>query len=117
MEYIAQTDTPAQSAIADIDFVAILANLLENALNACVEINSLGPIRTHIKNVGAKTVIAVSNPCDAGLKLENGCLSPEALESTVLLPLPFGIRERSTIKYKMVFVLPASSSIHRYFKF
>ena len=40
VEYTAQADTPVQSPIADVDFVAILANLLENALNACVKINS-----------------------------------------------------------------------------
>lgn len=44
VEYTAQADTPVQSPIADVDFVAILANLLENALNACVKINSPGPI-------------------------------------------------------------------------
>lgn len=69
--FTAQADTPAQSAVADVDFVAILANLLENALNACIASGG-GPIRVHIRNIGAKTVIAVSNPCDAGLKLENG---------------------------------------------
>ena len=30
--FTAQADTPAQSDVADVDFVAILANLLENAL-------------------------------------------------------------------------------------
>ena len=72
VEYIAQADTPAQSGVADVDFVAILANLLENALNACVARKSPGPIQVHVRNVGNKTVIAVSNPCGADLKLENG---------------------------------------------
>ena len=72
VEYIAQADTPARSAVADVDFVAILANLLENALNACVARKSAGPIQAHIRNVGNKTVIAVSNPCGAWLELENG---------------------------------------------
>lgn len=72
VEYIAQADTPAQSGVADVDFVAILANLLENALNACVAHKSFGPIKVHIRNVGNKTVIAVSNPCSTDLKLENG---------------------------------------------
>ena len=99
VEYIAQTDTPAQSAIADIDFVAILANLLENALNACVEINSLGPIRTHIKNVGAKTVIAVSNPCDAGLKLENGL--PVARSIGIDSIITSAVRYQGEVNYKI----------------
>ena len=70
--FTAQADTPAKSGVADVDLVAILANLLENALNACVARKSAGPIQVHIRNVGDKTVIAVSNPCDADLKLENG---------------------------------------------
>lgn len=32
--FTAQADTPAQSDVADVDFVAILANLLENGLPA-----------------------------------------------------------------------------------
>ena len=72
VEYIAQADTPAQSPVADVDLVAILANLLENALNACVARRSSGPIQVHIRNVGNKTVIAVSNPCSTDMKLENG---------------------------------------------
>ena len=70
--FAAQADTPEQSGVSDVDFVAILANLLENALNACVEAGSGGPIRVHIRDIGRKTVIAVSNPCPSGLKLENG---------------------------------------------
>lgn len=69
--FTAQADTPAQSDVADVDFVAILANLLENALHACTAAHSAGPIRVHIRNVGKKTVLAVSNPC-VNLKLENG---------------------------------------------
>ena len=69
--FTAQADTPAQSDVADVDFVAILANLLENALNACTAAHSAGPIRVHIRNVGKKAVLAVSNPC-VNLKLENG---------------------------------------------
>ncbi len=72
VEFIAQADTPAQSPVADVDFVAILANLLENALNACVAQKSAGPIQVHIRDVGNKTVVAVSNPCGTELKLENG---------------------------------------------
>ena len=70
--FAAQADTPEQSGISDVDFVAILANLMENALNACVGMGSGGPIRVHVRDIGRKTVIAVSNPCPDGLKLENG---------------------------------------------
>lgn len=70
--FAAQADTPEQSGMSDVDFVAILANLMENALNACVGMGSGGPIRVHVRDIGRKTVIAVSNPCPDGLKLENG---------------------------------------------
>lgn len=99
VEYIAQADTPAQSEVADVDFVAILANLLENALNACVEIHSHGPIRIHIKNVGAKTVIAVSNPCGAGLKLENGL--PVARGIGIDSIVSSAVRYQGEINYKI----------------
>ncbi len=72
VEYIAKADTPMESAVADVDFVAIIANLLENALNACMKMKSSGPLRVNIRNVGNKMVIAVSNPCGENLKLENG---------------------------------------------
>ncbi len=71
IEFEAHADTPEQSGVADVDFVAVLANLLENALNACIEIESFGPVRVNIRRVDMKLVIAVSNPC-ADLKLENG---------------------------------------------
>lgn len=72
VEYAVQADTPEKSEIADVDFVAIIANLLENALKACIEIKSSGPVRANIRRVDKKLVIAVSNPCSAEFKIENG---------------------------------------------
>lgn len=59
-------DTQEETAIADMDFVAILSNLLENALNGCKECNSGGEIKVNIRSVADKTVIVCSNPCQAG---------------------------------------------------
>lgn len=70
--FSAQADTQAKTKIVDTDFVAILANLLENALNASIEIKATTPIQTYIRTVGTKTVITVSNECKPNLKLENG---------------------------------------------
>lgn len=72
IEFTARADTPFRSEIADTDFVAILANLLENAFHACIKTEVHGSVRVNIKDVGKKTVIVVSNPCDVGFKLENG---------------------------------------------
>ena len=99
VEYIAQADTPAQSPVSGVDFVAILANLLENALNACVARNSSGPIQVHIRNVGNKTVIAVSNPCGADLKLENGL--PVARGVGIDSIISSSIRYQGEINYKI----------------
>ncbi len=99
MEFIAQADTPAQSPVADVDFVAILANLLENALNACVARKSSGPIQVHIRNVGNKTVIAVSNPCGTELKLENGL--PAARGVGIDSIISSSIRYHGEINYKI----------------
>lgn len=67
-------DTPEKSPIADVDFVAVLSNLLENALNGCKECGSNGEIRMDIRMVADKTVIVCSNPCRPGLAIENGML-------------------------------------------
>lgn len=99
VEYIAQADTPAQSPIADVDFVAILANLLENALNACIKLDSSGPIRVDIRNVGTKTVIAVSNPCDSGLKLENGL--PAARSIGIDSIISSAVRYQGEVQYNV----------------
>lgn len=71
VEFVASADTPAHSKIKDVDYVSILANLLENALIATVKINSQGPISVDIRSVGEKVVIVVANP-SFSFKLENG---------------------------------------------
>lgn len=70
--FAVEADTGSGSLIEDVDFVAILANLLENALHACVKDENNGPVDVRLRMVGKKTVIVVSNPCGSGLKIENG---------------------------------------------
>ena len=79
-------DTPEESPIADMDFVAILSNLLENALNGCKECGSQGEIRVDIRTVTDKVVIVCSNPCKPDLAIENGMLHNRGtgIESVVL---------------------------------
>ena len=96
--FTAQADTPAQSAVADVDFVAILANLLENALNACTAAGSAGPVRVCIRNIGGKTVIAVSNPCSPGLRLEDGL--PAARSIGIDSILSSAARYQGEVHYK-----------------
>lgn len=64
-------DMQRVETIDDMDFVAILSNLLENAVNGCKECNSSGEIEVNIRTVADKTVIVCSNPCTAALEIEN----------------------------------------------
>ncbi|PWM65313.1 MAG: hypothetical protein DBX38_06760 [Eubacteriales Family XIII. Incertae Sedis bacterium] len=72
-------DTQEETAIADMDFVAILSNLLENALNGCKECNSGGEIKVNIRSVADKTVIVCSNPCKPDLAVENNMLKDRGI--------------------------------------
>ena len=69
-----------------MDFVAVLSNLLENALNGCKECGSRGEIRVDIHTVTDKVVIVCSNPCKPDLAIENGMLRNRdtGIESVVL---------------------------------
>lgn len=67
-------DTLRESAIADMDFVAILSNLLENALNGCSGCGFRGEIQVNIRTVEGKTVIVCSSPCKPELVIENDML-------------------------------------------
>lgn len=69
--FSASADTPSVSPISDVDYVAILSNLLENAINATGEISGGGTVTADIRSVGEKTVIVVTNP-SSPIKLEDG---------------------------------------------
>ena len=75
-----------------MDFVAILSNLLENALNGRKECGSQGEIRVDIRTVADKVVIVCSNPCKPGLVVENGMLQKRGIgiESIVLAVRKYG---------------------------
>ncbi len=67
-------DTKENVLIADMDFVAILSNLLENAINGCLECNSAGEIALNIRTVSDKIVILCTNPCKPGIVIENSMI-------------------------------------------
>ena len=69
-----KADTKDNSPISDMDFVAVLSNLLENAVNGCVECNSNGEITVTIRTVADKTVIVCSNPCRQDISIENNMI-------------------------------------------
>lgn len=67
-------DIKEKTAISDMDFVAVLSNLLENAINGCIECKSDGEIEVNIRTVADKTVIVCSNPCIQDISIENNMI-------------------------------------------
>ncbi len=67
-------DVQKETSISDMDFVAILSNLLENAVNGCKKCHSSGEIKVDIRTVADKTVIVCRNPCEADLPIEDHML-------------------------------------------
>ncbi len=74
-----EADTQEESAVSDMDFVAILSNLLENAVNGCKESGAHGEITVNIRTVSDKTVIVCSNTCKPGLVIENGMIKQKGI--------------------------------------
>lgn len=74
ISFYVKADTKENTAISDMDFVAVLSNLLENALNGCIECKSDGEIKVNIRTVADKTVIVCSNPCRNDISIENNMI-------------------------------------------
>ena len=74
-----EADTQEETAVSDMDFVAILSNLLENAVNGCRECGARGEITVNIRTVSDKTVIVCSNPCKPGLVIENSMIKQKGI--------------------------------------
>lgn len=70
-------EVPEHTAIADMDFVAILSNLLENARNGCAACGSHGKITVSLRIKKGKLVIVCSNPCAPGLVIEDDMIEPK----------------------------------------
>lgn len=69
-----EADTEEDTSISDMDFVAVLSNLLENAVNGCIECGADGEIKVNIRTVADKTVIVCSNPCRKDIVIENNMI-------------------------------------------
>ena len=74
-----EADTQEETAVSNMDFVAILSNILENAINGCKECGSHGEIKVNIRTVSDKTVIVCSNPCKPGLVIENNMIKQKGI--------------------------------------
>lgn len=60
-----------------MDFVAILSNLLENAVNGCIECGSRDEITVNLRMKKEKLVIVCSNPCKKDLIIEDDIIKPK----------------------------------------
>ena len=58
--------------ISDYDLVTILANVLENAVNACMKINGRREMKIFIKQKGHKLILTCKNTCESDILFENG---------------------------------------------
>ncbi len=80
-----KADTQENTSITDMDFVAILSNLLENAVNGCIERKSDGEIKVNIRSVANKTVIVCSNPCKNDILIENNMIKNRGIGISSML--------------------------------
>ncbi len=73
IEYVCEANIAAELPIKDTDIVAILANLLENALNGCVSSGKKSPrTEIYIREKNRKLVILCNNPCPDSLIISEG---------------------------------------------
>lgn len=71
--FTTRCNAPAEMAVRDIDLIAILGNLLENALHGCLESQKEQPcIQVHIRLQKSILIIVCDNTCPEALKLSEG---------------------------------------------
>ena len=69
-----EADTGENVPITDMNLVAVLSNLLENAVNGCIECKSKEKIHVNIRTVADKMVIVCSNPCRNDICIEDNMI-------------------------------------------
>lgn len=79
MQVLIAADLPEETKVSDLDYVAILSNILENAVNACRKYEALGEISVDIRIVADKMVIVCSNPCGTDVIVENGMIKDRGI--------------------------------------
>lgn len=62
----------SETNVRDVDMVAILGNILENAVNGCVAAPEPRSIDVSIKKKGIKLIIKVTNTACGNIKFDNG---------------------------------------------
>lgn len=60
------------SGISDVDLVSILANIMENSINGCMQAQGKPWLKLLITQKGTKFVIVCKNTCTSDILFENG---------------------------------------------
>ncbi len=72
IEYVCEANADAKLPIKDTDIVAILANMLENAINGCKELGAEKlRIEVFIREKSGKLIIVCNNPCSERLVISD----------------------------------------------
>ena len=79
-------NTRAELAVSDVDLIALLGNLLENALHGCQKSGKEQPeIRIHIRMQKSRLIIVCDNDCSGDLKLTDGLPSGKGIGISSIL--------------------------------
>ena len=68
---------PDQLPISEQDLCVMMGNLLENAVNGCIECGSRDEITVNLRMKKEKLVIVCSNPCKTDLVIEDDIIKPK----------------------------------------
>jgi len=73
IDFSVRCNAPAELTVRDIDLIALLGNLLENALHGCQKFGKEKPcIEIHIRMQSGRLIIVCDNTCADALKLFGG---------------------------------------------
>lgn len=84
--FSAKCNAPAELEVRDIDLIALLGNLLENALHGCQKSGKeQSCIDVHIRLQNSRLIIVCDNTCPDGLKLSGGLPSGKGIGISSIL--------------------------------
>ena len=73
IDYLVRCNVPKELKVREIDLIALLGNLLENALHGCQESGKENKsIEIHIRLQNSRLIILCNNTCSDNLKLSGG---------------------------------------------
>ena len=79
-------NTQAELTVRDIDLIALLGNLLENALHGCQKSGKEQPyMEIHIRQQNSRLIIVCDNTCPDDLKLSGGLPSGKGIGISSIL--------------------------------